>query len=398
MKIKTLILSSMCLLGLGVMAQKSNVESAAIYLRNGEIEDAKKTIDLAIVHPETKADPKAWFYYVSILDTIYRNPAYENLMDANLADNFYNGCIKCIETDVKKRYEYYCKDQAIISSAFMLFNKAISAYKNNDFKSANKYYGDVLSIIPYDKNDDLKKNELSEKNIYLNMAYSALQSKDSKDSAIYPSTKIYLNKLMDLNYDDPKIYIRMAIMYLEELDTTSALQYIDKGRGKYPSDKDLINQELNIYMSMGRQDVLVDKLSAAIEVNPDDPNLFFIRGTVFDNYANDLNKKRKSIKEQVTTARKKAQIEKAPAKKALNIKNADDLQKVYDNQGKLSTEYAAKAEVDYKKVIELNPDYIDAYYNLGALTNNKTAVIVEKMNAIPSSLQGAAYYQLYNHL
>jgi tetratricopeptide (TPR) repeat protein len=392
MKIKTLILSSMCLLGLGVMAQKSNVESAAIYLRNGEIEDAKKTIDLAIVHPETKADPKAWFYYVSILDTIYRNPAYENLMDANLADNFYNGCIKCIETDVKKRYEYYCKDQAILNSAFMCFNKGISAYEQKDYKSAIRFYEIVLSIIPYDKNEDLKKNKLSEKNLYLYMALSAMQSSDNVKS------KIYLKKLMDLNYDDPVIYMQMANIYLEEKDTTSAIQFIEQGRAKFPSQKDLINQELNIYMSMGKQDVLLEKLNAAIEINSDDATLLFVRGSVYDNYANDLNKKRRILKEQINNAKKKAQTEKVPAKKLSFVNNAASLQKEYDGLGLRANEYAIKAEEDYKKVVEFNPEYIDAFYNLGALTNNKTTVIVEKMNAIPSSLQGAAYDKIYNPL
>ncbi|MDP3928235.1 MAG: hypothetical protein Q8R57_04380 [Bacteroidota bacterium] len=389
---KKLIIAAFCAISFTTMAQKSNVESAAIYLRNGEVDDAKKTIDLAIVHPDTKADPKAWFYYVSILDTIYRNPAYANLMDADIADKFYEGCIKCIETDVKKRYEYYCKDQAILNSAFMSFNKGISAYEQKDFKTAIKYYEIVLSVIPYDKNEDLKKNNLSEKNIFLYMALSAMQSSDNAKS------KIYLKKLMDLNYDDPVIYMQMANIYLEETDTTTALQIIDQGRTKYPSEKDLINQELNIYMNMGKQDVLVDKLNAAIEINPDDPMLLFVRGSVYDNYSNDVNKKRKSLKEQITTARKKAQTEKVPAKKAGYIKNADDLQKEYDNQGKRAAEYAAKAEIDYKKVVELNPDYIDAFFNLGALNNNKTTEIVEKMNAIPSSVQGAAYDKIYNPL
>jgi hypothetical protein len=192
--------------------------------------------------------------------------------------------------------------------------------------------------------------------------------------------------------------MQMANIYLEETDTTTALQIIDQGRTKYPSEKDLINQELNIYMNMGKQEVLVDKLNAAIEINPDDPMLLFVRGSVYDNYSNDVNKKRKSLKEQITTARKKAQTEKVPAKKAGYIKNADDLQKEYDNQGKRAAEYAAKAEIDYKKVVELNPDYIDAFFNLGALNNNKTTEIVEKMNAIPSSVQGTAYDKIYNPL
>ncbi len=151
---KKLILTAFCAISLTAMAQNSNVESAAIYLRNGEIEDAKKSIDLAIVHPETKANPKAWYYYVSILDTIYRNPAYANIMDADIADKFYNGCLRCIETDVKNKYSFYCKDQAILNSAFMNFNKGISAYEQKDFKSAIRYYETVLSVIPYDKNED----------------------------------------------------------------------------------------------------------------------------------------------------------------------------------------------------------------------------------------------------
>lgn len=392
MNFKKLVLTAFCAISLQAMAQKSNVESAAIYLRNGEIEDAKKSIDLAVENPETKADPKAWFYYVSILDTIYRNPAYANLMDADIADKFYVGCIKCIENDAKKRYEYYCKDQAILNSAFMSFNKGISAYQDKDFKSAIKYFDVVLSIIPYDKNDDLKKNNLSEKNIYLYMALSAMQSSDNEKS------KIYLKKLMDLNYDDPVIYMQMGNIYLEEKDTATALNVIEQGRAKYPSEKDLINQELNIYMSMGRQDVLVEKLNSAIEINPDDPMLLFVRGSVYDNYSNDINKKRKALKEKSANAKKKALTEKVPAKKAAYLKEAADTQKEYDVQGGKVNEYAAKAEADYKKVVELNPDYIDAYFNLGALTNNKTTEIVEKMNAIPNSVQGAAYDKLYNPL
>jgi tetratricopeptide (TPR) repeat protein len=274
----------------------------------------------------------------------------------------------------------------------MCFNKGISAYEQKDYKSAIKFYEIVLSIIPYDKNEDLKKNKLSEKNLYLYMALSAMQSSDNVKS------KIYLKKLMDLNYDDPVIYMQMANIYLEEKDTTSAIQFIEQGRAKFPSQKDLINQELNIYMSMGKQDVLLEKLNAAIEINSDDAMLLFVRGSVYDNYANDLNKKRRILKEQINNAKKKAQTEKVPAKKLSFVNNAASLQKEYDGLGLRANEYAIKAEEDYKKVVEFNPEYIDAFYNLGALTNNKTTVIVEKMNAIPSSLQGAAYDKIYNPL
>jgi tetratricopeptide (TPR) repeat protein len=149
---KRLLLAGLAILSLQAFAQKSNVESAAIYLRNGELEDAKKSIETAVVNDETKMDAKAWYYYVAILDTIYRNPAYENLVDTDLAERFFDGCKKCIEFDAKKRYEFYCKDQAILNSAFMCFNKGITAYENKEFQKSIKYYQMVLDVIPYDKN------------------------------------------------------------------------------------------------------------------------------------------------------------------------------------------------------------------------------------------------------
>ena len=147
---KRLLLAAFVMLSIQLFAQKSNVESAAIYLRNGELEDAKKTIELAIVNSETKDDPKAWYYYIAVLDTIYRNPEYVKLVDADLAEKFFAGCKKCIETDVKKRYEFYCKDQAILNSAFMCFNKGSEAYGNKEYQKAIKYYQMVLEVIPYD--------------------------------------------------------------------------------------------------------------------------------------------------------------------------------------------------------------------------------------------------------
>jgi Tfp pilus assembly protein PilF len=84
---KKLILALLMSASLSTFAQKNKVESAALYLRNNEMEDAKNAINLAVEHPDTKTDPKAWFYYASIYDTIYRNPAYNNLADADLVDS-----------------------------------------------------------------------------------------------------------------------------------------------------------------------------------------------------------------------------------------------------------------------------------------------------------------------
>nr|MBC7612336.1 hypothetical protein [Pseudopedobacter sp.] len=389
---KKLMLTVVALASLQVFAQNSNIESAAIYLRNGEMEDAKKAIDAAVLHPETKNDPKAWFFYTAVYDTLYVNPLYANIMGNDIEEKFFYACKKCIETDVKKRYESYCKDQAIINSAFRSFNRGVSANQQKDYKTALKFYQMVLEVLPYDKNEDLKKNNLSEKNVYLYMANAAVQGGDKQNG------KKYLQKLMDLNYDDHLIYMQMATLYLEESDTTSAMKFIDKGREKYPTEKDLITQELNIYLVQGRQDILINKLNSALDINPDDITLLFVRGSVLDNFANEHLKKYKHERDTATILKRKISTEKIPAKKTAMATSYTNFTKAAELNLKLSKENVVKAETDYKKVTELNPDYIDAFFNLGALNNNRSTEIVEKINDLPNSISQAEYDKKYNVL
>ena len=347
------MLAAAALLSLQSFAQISNINNAAIALRNSELEDAKKAVIEAVVHPDTKEDAKAWFYYAAVYDTIYNNPVYAGLVDPDFEEKFFTACKKCIELDAKKRYEYYCKDQAIINSAFRSFNKGITENNKQNYAAANRYYQMVLDVIPYDANGDLKKNNLSEKNIYLYMANASIQGKDKTGA------KKYLQKLMDLNYDDHLIYLQMVSIYLEEGDTTSAFKFLDLGRQKYPNEKDLITQELNIYMVQGKQDVLIDKLNAALELAPEDYTLLFVRGTVYDNFAAVANKNYKHDRDTIAHLKKKASAEKVPTKKATYSNAAGNYAKSAENNLTKSREYTEKAEQNYLKVIELKEDYID---------------------------------------
>lgn len=48
-------------------------------------------------------------------------------------------------------------------------------------------------------------------------------------------------------------------------------------------------------------------------------------------------------------------------------------------------ELFAKAESSYKKAIELDPQYFDPIYNLGALYVNSAAILIEEANKLPLS-------------
>ncbi|NBV04884.1 MAG: tetratricopeptide repeat protein [Cytophagia bacterium] len=117
-------------------------------------------------------------------------------------------------------------------------------------------------------------------------------------------------------------------------DTAAALQYLAQGRQAYPNDIGLVIDELNIYLSQGKQEMAIEKLTAAIALDPSNVNLYFARGTAYDN-----------------------------------------------------TKKSDLAEADYKKAIEIKADYFDPYYNLGAMYFNAAAELANQADKIPFSKQ-----------
>lgn len=374
-----LIFSIAC--SFNVFAQKSNVESAAIYLRNLEMEDAKKAIDAASIHEETKNEAKTWFFYSAIYDTIYRNPSNFGNIDKDVVEKLAIGCKKCVDADTKKKYEYYCLNIAIINSAFACYNKALEYYNAKDFKNAIKYFNYVLEVIPYDKDKQIAKNNITDKLIYLTLADLAIKSKE------YPEAKKNLQKLIDMDYNDHIIYLLMNEVYMQEKDTVKAFTYIEMGRKRFPSEKDLVNQELNHYITQGKQDLLLVKLNENIEQDGENQILLNLRGNVYDNMSVDIYKKAKTAKDTADKITKKSKLEKVPANKT----KLDLAAKRYNTEGdtlmKQWKTCMTKAEADYKKVIDINPENIDAFTSLGGLINNKTTEIADRMNSIKAATQ-----------
>jgi tetratricopeptide (TPR) repeat protein len=153
-------------------------------------------------------------------------------------------------------------------------------------------------------------------------------------------SKNYFNKLKELDYEEPAIYRFLAEIHKVESDTTTALNVIKEGREKFPDDFSLIIEETNIYLAANEQDKAMDLLQLAIEKDDTNPTLFFAVATNYDQMGN-----------------------------------------------------FEEAEENYLKAIELDPDFFDPNYNLGALYVNKAIEIMEEANELPLDEE-----QKYNEL
>jgi hypothetical protein len=386
---KKSLLILLCLITASSWAQKSQIESAALYFNNLEIEDAKKSIDAAFEHPDTKDNVKMLYYRAAIYDTISTSDKFKSL-DLDAAEKWASAARRCLELDKKELYKEVM-EYNIVNAAFACNTAAYEANKRGDYAKTQSYYQLVIDLLPYDKFGDMKTNNLTEKSIVFNQFYFSNKEKNKVDQ------KKYLKRLVELDYQDHLIYAYLTNIYLEELDTATAITYLDKGRSLFPEKKDLIGIEINLYITQGKIDLLLQKVELANEQKPDDAELIYTRGNLYDNAAGGFNKEIKVLREEANSITKKAKLEKNVAtKKSLDASAKEKLAKITDIVKK-ANEYSTKAEADYFKAIDLNPEMIDAYYNLGALTNNKTVEIANKINSIDVKTQGE-YDKKYNAL
>ena len=308
-----------------ISAQKHNVVNASIALRNEEYVDAKKYIDEAYETESTSNDAKMWNYR----SQIYLQIALKKSdLDTNAIFKATEAHLKCLQTDKKGRVivrKWTAKEDVLartIQCGYKLFNKAIEEYNIGNYKSSLKHYAAISEIIPLDTEDQLKRGNITRETILYNSFFSSSKLKDNAKS------KELLQQLVDINFNEPAIFVHMSSILIEEGETDKALEYLALGRESFEEDQGLINTEINLYIQLGRTSELIGKLGEAIALDEENELLYFNRGTI------------------------------------------------YDQEGDINN-----AEKDYITAIALNPSVFGANYNLGALYFNQGVETKNKANA-----------------
>lgn len=152
--------------------------------------------------------------------------------------------------------------------------------------------------------------------------------------------------LYEKSYENPAIY--EALYKIEaENDIDAAYAYLEKGREAYPDDISILFAEINHFLKLEQLDVLIDKLKAAIEKEPENISVYNTLGNVYDQLY----------------------------QKAYNEGNMEKAQEHFDN-----------ALSYYKQSTEVKDGNFDAIYSIGALYYNKAALIAQELNELASDL------------
>ena len=165
----------------------------------------------------------------------------------------------------------------------------------------------------------------------------------------------YFKMCADNNYgNEAEMYMYMIRVLTSDAvnnkDDEKILAVIDEGKKKYPNDFGLFVEEFNFWYNKGDNEKAQKALQKAIEANPTDKILHFNIGVTYDNLAKTEHEAKNHVK---------------------------------------AFEYIEKAVIGYKSAIELDSNYVDAYYNLGALYVNES----QEIQSIANDYDGEKYEQ-----
>jgi len=332
---KNILLILSFILSTVAVAQKHNIVNASIALRNANkakgdevgvlLSEAKEYIDEAFNTESTANDPKMWNYRAPIyLEIALKKPELDNLAIMKATDAH----IKCLQKGKKDKIivkKWTSKEDvlsALVQCGYKLFNLAIDHYNKGDYRTSLDFYDKIFEIVPFDDEDQLKRGNITKETILYNSFFSSNKLKDDAKS------KELLQSLIDINFNEPAIYIHMSDVFKREKNIEKAIEYLSLGRDMFEDDQSIINTEINLYIELGRTDELLKKLAEAIEIDTENSLLYFNRGTI------------------------------------------------YDQEGQLEN-----AEKDYLRAIELDPSSFGSNYNLGALFFNKAVELNNSANS-----------------
>lgn len=330
-----------------LVAQKSAIQSAYNYQRNGKLDKAQEYIDKAIANEKTIADPKAWYYRGNIYIDIYNSPldAFKNLSD-NALGIAYDSYKKAIELDEKKAYtDEIIEKMPGVGELF--FNEGARQY--NFGIEAQNIEDTVNSVASFNKSVEAFEQAF---NIYTQagindtttLYYISVAAEFAGD---YDKAKLRLNQLVEMQYPRPSIYSSLAdIYYVQDENVEKAMEIYAIGRERFPNDLNLLLMETNLFLGEAMTAEALNNLTLAAEIDTTNPTIFFAIGAKYNEVVDDTSK-----------------------------------------TAEMREDAFEKAVVAYEKSIELKPDYFDPNYNIGALYVNKASNEINAANQLPIEQQ-----------
>ncbi|MGE5393529.1 MAG: tetratricopeptide repeat protein [Candidatus Saccharibacteria bacterium] len=311
-------------------AQKAKVNSALLDKEAGKLEQALTSIEEAVNPANAKSESSiAWAHTWEVRGEIYQ-AIYKSKEDkfkklhADPLLEALKSYQKATELDEKGKLAnaLKIKMQLLVND---LSEQAINAFNVPDYPKAFASFEQILAIQDMPLYKEATSNVVDTAVIF-NAGLAAFKA-EQYDKAI----ELY-KKATAYKYNGSRTYELLIASYLGKKDTTGAVQAMNEGLNNYPDNKDILVQLVEIYRHRKMVNEALKYIDLAIAKDPKNESFHWVKGTLLDRSGN--------------------------------------------------TEEAKKC---YERAIEINKDYMDAYFNLGIIYYNNGVKQTDTANAIPGN-------------
>ena len=276
-------------------AQTSNVRGAD-RLSDGSkpnYPEARNLIQQAIENPETKDDPKTWYTAGLIEERAFTGENQKSLKgEPQDLPNMYKALLAMHEY-YQKTYEidHQPNDKGKVRPKFE--KKISKAYEDNllyyinaggyymeqkDFKNALKAFQAFRDIkrSPLFEGDKIAQPDSNSMMVDFFAVITAYQAGD-KQLAIQ-----YGEELKGNGYRQNEVYQILAQTYIEEGDTANYITTMREGLKLFPKEPYYSVNLINTYIVQNKYDEARAFLTQAIELNPENPQLYDVMGKLYE--------------------------------------------------------------------------------------------------------------------
>lgn len=267
-----------CLTTMQVMAQnpKARLTSGVIDYEAGRIGDAIEKLQFAVENGADNFKPKDMAKAKYFLGKALVKSSSDSALSAMYPDALFQAdeyLKSARELDEKGKYEKMAvlDDQEVWAG---LFNTGAQAYNQKEYDRANKHFDRAAEL----NGEDLNTNLMLGYSQWMVKDTSGAQTSWIKVADIYEGSNPE-----EPNKDVATAYLLLVSSYDLQNKPTDALNFIDRGRKMFPGDEDLERTELSIYQKNPQLlDKAIEKFEASLNANPDDNAIRVVYGSLLE--------------------------------------------------------------------------------------------------------------------
>lgn len=281
---KIALLLTLAVIGYGVSAQSLNVSSAREAQNRGYLDKAKKLIDPACEHEQTKNDAKTWCYAGLIYSQIGAEQdkpksKYKNL-DSEWLSKCKNAALRCKELDTDK--EYVDKVNAILAFAGNeYYKKAYNAFQEQNWDECMALCEESIQTF-----NQAGKLEFAAESYSL-AGKAAMNAHN--DAAVFK----YFTRLVRSKTKDNLVYKTLFQKYKESGDTNKAIEIAQTYAKVCTEDFNANMMLAEAYMLKGNMEAGNGEIQKALAKTQDRPEdhavLLAVAGATYESVSDFAN-------------------------------------------------------------------------------------------------------------